>query len=600
MVNQQLVDYVKQQKQLNMSDDQIKIILLSKGWQQSDVDDAFKAIVSPALAFKFPGADVGQSGSRENKFLNKKLLLITSVVIVFLLLLGGSAFAYFKFFPSPESVLQKMTIKIAEIKSLEYSGEIKAEAEAGTMLGSGSSLMIGSENPNTSIKDNLLINFSSLINVETPDNPSSYFSFGIKTNAFNQKEIAFALDLRTIGKIIYLKLSQLPDLGFFDLKPLNDKWMKIDPESLKKVGVDIESENPNNFGLSQDQLTNIKLAFQKYRIFKVIEKMQSEKIGDLDMYHYKLDVEKDEMKKLFIEISEIVSKKKMTDQELIDFNKSFDESFDESIKTGESHDIQIWIGKKDFLPYKIYVGTSFKKTEKIKTSGNLSLTLNFKNFNQPVKIEAPDAKPVEQVFSELFAEFQGLSSNLDNEGLVDSDFDGLPDKVEAVYGTDPAKADTDADGFSDYNEIKDGYNPLGAGKLAADAPSLNELMFNTKNSGSKDRDSKRVADVRQIMSGVELFYNDANRYPLSNEVIPGKPLVYKETTYMAIVPSNPEPRNDGSCSTDNDYVYKRIDNKDGSQSYSLDYCLGGTVGDLQPGSHQASPLGIAGKVDYWE
>lgn len=48
---------------------------------------------------------------------------------------------------------------------------------------------------------------------------------------------------------------------------------------------------------------------------------------------------------------------------------------------------------------------------------------------------------------------------------VDSDGDTIPDAVETYIGTDPAKADTDDDGYNDGEEIKNGYNPFGPGKL---------------------------------------------------------------------------------------------------------------------------------------
>ncbi|MFZ2970819.1 MAG: hypothetical protein WA063_06745 [Minisyncoccia bacterium] len=53
-----------------------------------------------------------------------------------------------------------------------------------------------------------------------------------------------------------------------------------------------------------------------------------------------------------------------------------------------------------------------------------------------------------------------------NPSLSDSDIDGLSDFDEIFkYKTDPNKKDTDKDGFSDGDEIKNGYNPLGEGKL---------------------------------------------------------------------------------------------------------------------------------------
>ncbi len=47
----------------------------------------------------------------------------------------------------------------------------------------------------------------------------------------------------------------------------------------------------------------------------------------------------------------------------------------------------------------------------------------------------------------------------------DTDDDGLDDAEENQYGTDLYSVDTDHDGYGDLDELKQGYNPLGAGQL---------------------------------------------------------------------------------------------------------------------------------------
>lgn len=57
---------------------------------------------------------------------------------------------------------------------------------------------------------------------------------------------------------------------------------------------------------------------------------------------------------------------------------------------------------------------------------------------------------------------------------LDADSDGLPDRIEIAIGTDPNKADTDGDAYSDSNEIKNGYSPL----IAGAAGKYNEEKWN--------------------------------------------------------------------------------------------------------------------------
>ena len=51
--------------------------------------------------------------------------------------------------------------------------------------------------------------------------------------------------------------------------------------------------------------------------------------------------------------------------------------------------------------------------------------------------------------------------NYTNYDKLDNDQDGLSDNIERILGTDINNSDSDGDGYNDFNEIKNGYNPLG-------------------------------------------------------------------------------------------------------------------------------------------
>ena len=102
---------------------------------------------------------------------------------------------------------------------------------------------------------------------------------------------------------------------------------------------------------------------------------------------------------------------------------------------------------------------------------------------------------------------------------------------------------------------------------------------------SKARDSKRVADVKQMQTALELYFNDWNTYPTSSSIATS--IASGTSIYMATVPTAPTP-NDGTCSTaSNTYIYAPV-----GTSYSINFCLGFQTGGLAAGPQCATNAGI--------
>ena len=96
----------------------------------------------------------------------------------------------------------------------------------------------------------------------------------------------------------------------------------------------------------------------------------------------------------------------------------------------------------------------------------------------------------------------------------------------------------------------------------------------------KSRDAKRMADVRQLASALELYYYDKNSYPNSlSELTP---------IYIGIIPTAPKPP-DGTCTLEqNEYSYK----KTAADKYRLTFCLGAVTQGYAQGNRTLTQAGV--------
>ncbi len=114
------------------------------------------------------------------------------------------------------------------------------------------------------------------------------------------------------------------------------------------------------------------------------------------------------------------------------------------------------------------------------------------------------------------------------------------------------------------------------------------------NARQKSRDAKRVSDVKQVSTALELYFADNNGYPVAAAAITlgdadhdcldkGGFVAACATapTYMGTVPSNPSPN--GTA-----YTYAISD----GTTYSIGFTLEGQTGGLIAGAHTATPSGL--------
>jgi general secretion pathway protein G len=114
------------------------------------------------------------------------------------------------------------------------------------------------------------------------------------------------------------------------------------------------------------------------------------------------------------------------------------------------------------------------------------------------------------------------------------------------------------------------------------------------NARAKSRDAKRVSDVKQVQTALELFFNDENSYPTNVAFTSGSTIAGPTSgiTYMQKVPETVTPT-DGTCSTaDNTYTFSPTGTWPNVSTYTINFCLGNNTGGVDSGLNTASPAGI--------
>jgi len=109
----------------------------------------------------------------------------------------------------------------------------------------------------------------------------------------------------------------------------------------------------------------------------------------------------------------------------------------------------------------------------------------------------------------------------------------------------------------------------------------------------KSRDAKRLADIKQVQTALELYFTDQNGYPAGTALVLGSADAIclgaggfstvgacTEPIYMGKVPTNPTPGGVAYTYTVNGTIY------------TINFTLEGVSGGLALGAHVASPAGI--------
>jgi len=417
MTTEEVLSYIEKQFASGQTKEQIRDELSSAGWTNNDIDESFDAagngsegtaplrqaeeVVPDGVAsiavdepskhipnssqgkVVLPSRDDGMHESSSthdvgrDKISPLRLAIFSSLAV--LLLVAGGAFAYFSFFsrPSPAKVFANMSEALSSVTSNKLSTTISVDVKGDSpSMGKGSV--------------NITIVSDGVSDMSDPNNVKSRGSISIDVAASSGTfGVAFKVntDIKTFGDIVYIKLNEVTGLPVpISLDDIIGKWIKIDQkelegkianldgvidssptvprEDLKKILEEDESLRDNVLAQLQKFLEETKEIIMR----GVIEGEDTE-IDGIGVYNYKIALDKNGWRDIiekFVEIGMSVESEISPDikNNLDEFDKfKSSDGFDKILDFLASVNTEIWVGKKDFLPYRVVSGLKFDNSQ---------------------------------------------------------------------------------------------------------------------------------------------------------------------------------------------------------------------------------------------
>jgi len=210
---------------------------------------------------------------------------------------------------------------------------------------------------------------------------------------------------RAIGETSYLKLDNLdiPDeLEFFlmmfgiDKSGLEKQWIRLEEKDLESLGLEKSGKlSPEEQLLLEEKISDV---LKEKKIYYVKQVLSDQEINGKKARHYLLGIDEENFSQVIKEVLKFSLEYMDEDSLEAGTRESFiaagiTESVKEILRKIDGLDIEIWIGKKDNYLYKVnlekYIDSSVF-VEDSRGKALIGFSVVFSNFNQPVKIEAPE------------------------------------------------------------------------------------------------------------------------------------------------------------------------------------------------------------------
>lgn len=407
MVSQQLVAYIRTQLQTGVSKESLTNALAQSGYQPNDIEEGFRLATQPpqGLIARTP-LTAGKSHS---------LLFFIFLPLLVLLILGSGGYAYYAYvYNAPDKVVTRMVKKMDSLNTTVYSTDLTLSAKTEEIVlpslptenvneSTGSGFPKRSLGP---VEINVMLKVNGAADFSDNQRSRGYYGANIDANARASGTnfgVTLALESIYSGDDLYVQFTQFPGMGFLDADMFLNQWVRINVKELAKESGRQEGDK----SLSKEDQEKIKALFQNAKLFIITRTLPSEKIARVDTYHYEFMIDKavlqDIVEQLFALFDEKLDKGEFGVKDAKEeVYKGLQEFFDAVVLDKG----QLWIGRSDNYLYKVSLGASINKSEKMPISGTLSFSTTLKDHNKPVSVVAPSQyKKLEDIIGPLMGSY---------------------------------------------------------------------------------------------------------------------------------------------------------------------------------------------------
>lgn len=311
-------------------------------------------------------------------------------------MLAGGAYAWVYFQNSPGQVLGKMQTRIAKITSGKFSADLKLDLPYNDFF-MGRNLESSDASSTPAVPVMLRLRLSGAFDRGKNEDLKIDSSLSGKISGLSQDPFDLALQLKILGHKTYLKLDQLPPTEQLDLSPLTAVWLVLDtPQNPDGSSAPQSLGTSTPSGLSEVSKFYSDLQKIYFQSLTITKNFGTENLNGTPAFHYQISVNPQTL------ASRIKAYQNESDNSLM---SAYIQTLKGNLESMKNLSGEIWVGKKDFLPYRLSLTAPSPSAD----GGKTEFTLELSNHNQPVEITAPqDARDFMQTLQQVIDQGQSL------------------------------------------------------------------------------------------------------------------------------------------------------------------------------------------------